>query len=81
MDLRDNRINRMIRTYKDMSEEELRDSFNKLTREAEKVMEANDDVEVGFIADWEAELDIGEEPVLTEQQKADLDKTVKMSVS
>ena len=35
-------------TYNDMSEEELRDSFKKFTKEVEKVMEANDDLEAGF---------------------------------
>lgn len=58
-----------------MSEKELRDSFNKLTIEAEKVMEANDDVEARFIAEQDAELDTDEAAVLTEQQKVDLSKT------
>lgn len=43
--------NSITRTYKDMSEEELRDSFSKLTLEAERVMETNDDVEAGLIAE------------------------------
>jgi len=38
-------------------------------------MEANDNMEAGFIADWEEELDTEEECVLTGQQIANLEKT------
>lgn len=65
------------RNHKEMVEEELRNNFNKLMQEAERVMEANDDVEAGLIAELEAELDADEEAVLTGQQKADLAKTAK----
>ena len=70
-------VNSIIRNHKEMLEEELRNNFNKLMQEAERVMEANDDVEAGLIAELEAELDTDEEAVLTEQQKADLAKTAK----
>ncbi|KAK9521448.1 hypothetical protein VZT92_021253 [Zoarces viviparus] len=68
-------VNSITRTHEDMSEEELRDSFNKLKIKAEKVMGANEDVKAGFIAELEAELDKDEYAVLTEQQKADLGRT------
>ena len=67
--------NSVTRTHKEMSEEELRDSFNKLAAEAEKVMEVNDEVEAGLIAELEAELGSENVVVLTKQQKADLAKT------
>lgn len=70
-------VNRISRTCADMSEEELRDSYSKLTIEAGKVMEANDDLEAGIIAELEAELKTEEEAVLTKQQKADLEKTAE----
>lgn len=57
------------------TEEELRDIFYRLTMEAEKVMEANDDVEAGLIAELEAETNSAGVPVLTKQQKADIVKT------
>lgn len=53
-----------------MTEEELRDSFKKLTIEANKVLEANDDVAARYIAENAAELDKG---MLSKQQKANLD--------
>ena len=43
-----------------MSEEQLRDSFNKLSMEADKVMEINDEVMCAVIAEKEAELKKGE---------------------
>lgn len=49
--------NSISRTCKDMSEEEVKTSLDKLTREAEKVMAANDDVEASIIAKLEAELE------------------------
>ncbi len=68
-------INTISRAYKDMIEENLRSSLNKLTKQAEKVMEVNDDLEAGMIAELEAELDEDKSAVLTEQQKDDLAKT------
>lgn len=68
-------VNSIIRTCNDTQEEMLKASFDKVTQEAEKVMEANDDVEAGFIAELEGELDTDEEVVLSEQQQADLAKT------
>ncbi|XP_039456743.1 uncharacterized protein LOC120433854 [Oreochromis aureus] len=68
-------VNSVTRTHDDMTEGELKDSFNRLTTEAEKVMEANDDLEAGFIAELETKLDTSEAVVLTEQQKVDLAKT------
>ncbi len=58
-----------------MIEEDLQSSLNKLTKQAEKVMEVNDDLEAGMIAELEAELDADKSSVLTEQQKDDLAKT------
>ncbi len=40
-----------------MTEEDLQSSLNKLTKQAEKVLEVNDDLETGMIAELEAELD------------------------
>ncbi len=68
-------VNSINRTYKDMSGEEFRDSFDKVTIEAEKVMEENDNVEAALIAELEVELGADEEAVLMEQQKANLAKT------
>lgn len=64
--------NNVARIHIVMTEEELRDSFKKLTIEANKVLEANDDVAAQYIAENKVELDKG---MLSEQQKADLDKT------
>ncbi|KAL3973928.1 GTP-binding protein [Sarotherodon galilaeus] len=61
--------------HEDMTDGELKDRFNRLTTEAEKLMEANDDLEASFIAELEAKLDTSEAVVLTEQQKVDLVKT------
>ncbi len=58
-----------------MTEKDLRSGLNKLTKQAEKVMELNDDLEAGMIAELEVELDSGKSAVLTEQQKDDLGKT------
>jgi hypothetical protein len=68
-------VNTIARAYKEMTEEDLQSSLNKLTKQAEKVMEANDDLEAGIIAELEAELDADETAVLTKQQRADLEKT------
>lgn len=69
--------NSIMRTYRDMSEEELKESFNQLTMEAGKVMVTNDDVEARIIVELEAELDTDKAAVLTEQQKSDLEKFAK----
>ncbi|XP_051232860.1 uncharacterized protein LOC127350364 [Dicentrarchus labrax] len=67
--------NNVVRMHAIMAEEELIDSFKKLIIEANKVMEANDDVEAQYLA--EAELDADPEVVLglSEQQKANIGKT------
>ncbi|CAN9508041.1 unnamed protein product [Ophioblennius macclurei] len=70
-------VNNITRAYTDKSEEELRDSDRKLTIEAGKVRVANDDVEAGHIAELEVMQDTDEEAVLTNQKKADLEKTAK----
>ncbi len=61
--------NNVLRMHIMMSEEELRDNFRKLTAEAGKVLEANDDIEGQCI---EENSDAEE---LSEQQKSDLVKT------
>ncbi|KAM9744612.1 uncharacterized protein ACNS7B_011761 [Menidia menidia] len=60
-------VNNITRRHEDMTEEELKDSFNKLNIEAEKVMSANDDLEASLSAEAESKL--------TEQQKSDLERT------
>nr|AAD26627.1 unknown [Takifugu rubripes] len=67
--------NTISRNHEDMNEEELKDILSKLKSEAEKLMEANDDLQAGIIADQEAEEDSGEEAVLDEQVRTDLEKT------
>ncbi|XP_036006859.1 uncharacterized protein LOC118567017 [Fundulus heteroclitus] len=72
-------VNSIKRNHMDMSEEELKDSFNKLGLDAEKVMTANDDLESGIIAQLEAEKgsELGnDEAVVPEHQQADLENTV-----
>ncbi|XP_059209564.1 uncharacterized protein LOC131988465 [Centropristis striata] len=69
--------NRIRRTYADMSEEELKESYSKLTAEAKKVIDANDDLEAAIIADLEAELDAGEDAALTVEQEAEMERTAK----
>ena len=73
--------NNLLRTYEDLSEQDLENGFKALTKAAEKVWEVNDDLEAKLIADEEAELDTEGEAVLTEQQKADLTKTASESAS
>lgn len=68
-------VNTIARAYKEMTKEDLQSSLNKLTKQAEKVMEANDDLESGIIAELEEELDADKSAVLTGQQRADLEKT------
>lgn len=68
-------VNNVTRSYNSMTEEQLRDSFNKLHIGAERVMEANDEVKAGLIAEEEAELEGDELVSLTEQQEAELTKT------
>ncbi|XP_028331737.1 uncharacterized protein LOC114481263 [Gouania willdenowi] len=64
--------NNVTRMHTLMSEEELKDSFTKLTLETNKVIEANDDVEAQYMAENESERN---EEALDEAQKADLEKT------
>ncbi|XP_032434156.1 uncharacterized protein LOC116729604 [Xiphophorus hellerii] len=68
-------INNITRTHEDMTEEELKDNFNKLNIEAGKVMAANDDLEASLIAEVESKLGEDGDAALTEQQKSDLEKT------
>lgn len=67
--------NSIIRTHEEMSEDDLSESFKRLTKAAESVMEINDEMEAVLTADKEAKLDADDVAVLTEQQKADLSKT------
>lgn len=69
--------NNIIRTHDSMSEEQLRDSFSKITILAKKVMETNEEVTAGVIEEEETKLDEGESVKLTEQQKADIARTEK----
>lgn len=61
--------NNVMSMHTVMSEEELKDSFKTLTIEANKVFEANDDVEEQYAV--ESELEGG---ALIDQQRADLEK-------
>ena len=65
--------NNISRTHAEMSAEELKENFKRLTLESSRVMEANDDVEEAYIAGLEA--DAEDVPSLSEQQKADVEKT------
>jgi len=56
-----------------MVKNELQEEFKKLTCEARKLYESNDDYKAGLLADLEAE---DEETELDKQQEADLEKTV-----
>lgn len=67
--------NNVVRMHTVMSEEELRDSFKKLIMEANKVMEANDDVEAQYLAEAKLDADLENVSGLSEQQKADVGKT------
>lgn len=67
--------NNIVRMHAIMPEEELRDSFKKFINEANKVMEANDDVEAQCLAEAEQDADPEVGPRLAEQQKADIGKT------
>lgn len=66
--------NNIVQMHAIMPEEELKDSFKKLIIEANKVMEANDDVEAQYLAEVELDADSDEVPGLSEQQKADIGK-------
>lgn len=66
--------NEISQSCKNMIEEELKVSLDKLIMEAEKVMAANDNMEACIIANLEAELDTEEEQVeLPKKQQADLE--------
>lgn len=67
--------NNIVRMHAIMAEEELRDHFKRLITEANKVMEANDDVEAQYLAEVELDADPDEVPGLSKQQKADIGKT------
>lgn len=60
--------NNVLRMHTMMSEVELRDNFAKLTAEASKVLEANDDAAEQYTAE-------NSDPQVLSEQKADLDKT------
>lgn len=68
-------VNNIVRMHDISSENELRDGFKKLTIEANKVMEANDDVEAQYLADAEVDADSDAVPVLSKQEKADVGRT------
>ena len=57
-----------------MTKSELQEEFKKLTSEARKVSETNDEYRAGLLADIEAETDEGEEVDLSKQQ-SELEKT------
>lgn len=62
--------NNIIRTYVEMSVEELMENFKKLTVESSRLMEANDEVEAAYMAESEAE-------ELFSTQRADIERTEK----
>ncbi|XP_014889418.1 uncharacterized protein LOC106948326 [Poecilia latipinna] len=65
--------NNIMRTYMEMSKEDLEENYKKLTLESSKVMEANEDVEAAYMAECKATA--AEE--LSNLQKADIEKTEK----
>ncbi|XP_055768950.1 uncharacterized protein LOC129844827 [Salvelinus fontinalis] len=67
--------NFLSRGAKHMTKSELREEFKKLTSEARKVSETNDEYRAGLLADIEAETDEGEEADLSKQQQTELEKT------
>ncbi|XP_035986919.1 uncharacterized protein LOC118560201 [Fundulus heteroclitus] len=66
--------NILLKTYDNKSVLELEDGFGNLTQAAERVWEANDDLEARLLEDKESEVG-AEEAELSDQQKADLVKT------
>ncbi len=68
--------NYLSRGARSMVENELREEFRRLTLEARRVSEGNDDYRVGLLADIEANTADGVEVELSKQQEADLEKTV-----
>lgn len=58
-----------------MSEDQLLENYNKITFEGEKVMETNDDVLAGVLAEEKAKLNEGDQVNLTKQQQADISRT------
>lgn len=68
-------VNDIVQMHDISSENELRDGFKKFTIEANKVMEANDDVEAQYFADAEVDADSDAVPVLSKQEKADVGRT------
>lgn len=66
-------VNFLTRAAQSMAKTELQEEFKKLTCEARRLGEANDDYKAGLIADLE---DTGKEAEFDKQQEADLEKTV-----
>lgn len=65
--------NCIARTHNEMSIEELKDNFKKLTLDSSRVMEANEEVEAAYMA----ESDVATVEELDEPMKADLQNTEK----
>lgn len=61
------------KNHEEMDEEELRENFQKLTLESSRVLKANDEVELAYLAECKAAA--AEE--LSNPQKADIEKTEK----
>ncbi|XDV11267.1 hypothetical protein PO909_000246 [Leuciscus waleckii] len=68
--------NHIMRTHMEMSVEELQGNFKRLTAEGSKVMDVNEEIEAAYIAQCE-ETDPEGAPELSDQQRADLEKTEK----
>ncbi|XP_060783164.1 uncharacterized protein LOC132890373 [Neoarius graeffei] len=60
--------NCIARTHSEMTVEELKQNFNKLTAESSRLMEANEEIEAAYMAETAAVEDLGAE------KKADLEK-------
>lgn len=58
-----------------MTKRELQEEFKKLTSEARKVSETNNEYRAGLLAVIEAETDEGEEAELSKQHQTELEKT------
>lgn len=59
-----------------MTKSELQEEFKKLTSEAKKVGETNNEYRAGLLADIEADMASDEEAELGKQQQSDLEKTI-----
>uniref|UniRef100_A0AAV2K8V3 Uncharacterized protein n=2 Tax=Knipowitschia caucasica TaxID=637954 RepID=A0AAV2K8V3_KNICA len=60
-------VNHIRREFVDMSADELKESFKKLTLQGSKVMEANEELQAAYNAEGAQEL--------AEEEKADIEKT------